>query len=97
MSCLPLIVMAGFADRPFAGNPEAVVRFEAWLPHTMLQGIAAKHPLSEAAFVVPELAVPRPRRLTRPSRRTPRLSAAGEIARVTRGALAAVRQGGYSP
>ncbi|MEA3038257.1 MAG: hypothetical protein QOE79_770 [Sphingomonadales bacterium] len=42
-----------FADRPFAGNPAAVVPLEAWLPDETLQAIAMENNLSETAFTVP--------------------------------------------
>ncbi|TQF80840.1 PhzF family phenazine biosynthesis protein [Elioraea sp. Yellowstone] len=51
---LPLYIVDAFADRPFAGNPAAVVPLEEWLPDEVLQGIAAEHNLSETAFVVAE-------------------------------------------
>jgi PhzF family phenazine biosynthesis protein len=51
---LPLYIVDAFADRPFAGNPAAVVPLDAWLPDAVLQGIAAEHNLSETAFVVAE-------------------------------------------
>ncbi len=51
---LPFYVVDAFADRPFAGNPAAVVPLQAWLPDAVLQGIAAEHNLSETAFVVAE-------------------------------------------
>lgn len=42
-----------FADRPFTGNPAAVMPLEAWLPDETLQAIAAENNLSETAFTVP--------------------------------------------
>lgn len=41
-----------FADRPFAGNPAAVMPLDAWLDDTVLQAIAAENNLSETAFLV---------------------------------------------
>lgn len=41
-----------FADRPFAGNPAAVMPLEAWLEDATLLAIAAEHNLSETAFLV---------------------------------------------
>ena len=41
-----------FADRPFAGNPAAVMPLDAWLPDATLQAIAAENNLSETAFLV---------------------------------------------
>jgi predicted PhzF superfamily epimerase YddE/YHI9 len=43
-----------FADRPFAGNPAAVVPLEDWLPDVLMQSMAAEHNVSETAFFVPE-------------------------------------------
>lgn len=42
-----------FADRPFTGNPAAVVPLEAWLPDQTLQAIAEENNLAETAFTVP--------------------------------------------
>ena len=42
-----------FAPRPFAGNPAAVIRLDAWLPDETLIAIAAENNLSETAFHVP--------------------------------------------
>lgn len=42
-----------FTDRPFAGNPAAVVPLAAWLPDECLQAIAAETNLSDTAFFVP--------------------------------------------
>jgi len=39
-----------FTDRPFAGNPAAVVPLEAWLDDALMQAIAAENNLSETAF-----------------------------------------------
>lgn len=49
---LPLFVVDSFADRPFSGNPAAVVPLSAWLPDETLRGIAAENALSETAFPV---------------------------------------------
>lgn len=49
---LPLIQIDAFADRPFAGNPAAVMPLEAWLDDTTLQAIAGENNLSETAFLV---------------------------------------------
>jgi PhzF family phenazine biosynthesis protein len=53
MTDLPIYVVDAFAERPFAGNPAAVVPLEAWLPDARLQQIAAQNNLSETAFLVP--------------------------------------------
>jgi PhzF family phenazine biosynthesis protein len=42
-----------FADRPFTGNPAAVMPLDAWLPDDVLQAIAQENNLSETAFTVP--------------------------------------------
>ena len=42
-----------FADRPFTGNPAAVVPLETWLPDDVMQAIAMENNLSETAFTVP--------------------------------------------
>lgn len=42
-----------FADRPFTGNPAAVVPLDDWLPDPLLQAIAEENNLSETAFFVP--------------------------------------------
>lgn len=42
-----------FTDRPFAGNPAAVVPLGEWLPDELLRKIAAENNLSETAFVTP--------------------------------------------
>lgn len=54
MPTLPVYVVDAFADRPFAGNPAAVVPLQAWLPDATLQAMAAEHNLSETAFLVRE-------------------------------------------
>jgi PhzF family phenazine biosynthesis protein len=48
-----LVQVDAFADRPFTGNPAAVVPLEAWLPDETLQAIAEENNLSETAFTVP--------------------------------------------
>jgi len=51
---LPMFQVDAFTDRPFAGNPAAVVPLEAWLPDAVMQDIAAENNLSETAFFVRE-------------------------------------------
>ena len=53
MTSLPFFQVDAFADRPFAGNPAAVVPLETWLDDATLQAIAAENNLSETAFTVP--------------------------------------------
>lgn len=51
---LPFYQIDAFADRPFSGNPAAVVLLEEWLPDELLLAIAQENNLSETAFVVPK-------------------------------------------
>ncbi|TFI58021.1 PhzF family phenazine biosynthesis protein [Sphingomonas parva] len=50
---LRLVQVDAFADRPFTGNPAAVVPLDAWLPDATMQAIAEENNLSETAFTVP--------------------------------------------
>lgn len=50
---LPIHQVDAFADRPFTGNPAAVMPLETWLPDDLLQAIAMENNLSETAFTVP--------------------------------------------
>lgn len=54
MTMLPLIQVDAFADRPFTGNPAAVMPMCEWLPDEILQAIAMENNLSETAFTVPD-------------------------------------------
>ena len=47
-----LVQVDAFADRPFTGNPAAVVPLEQWLPDATLQAIAEENNLAETAFTV---------------------------------------------
>ena len=49
---IPFQQIDAFADRPFAGNPAAVMPLEAWLDDATLQAIAAENNLAETAFIV---------------------------------------------
>ena len=49
---LPFHQVDAFADRPFAGNPAAVMALDAWLDDATLQAIAAEHNIAETAFLV---------------------------------------------
>ena len=51
---LPLFQVDAFADRPFTGNPAAVMPLPVWLPDATLQAIAEENHLSETAFLVRE-------------------------------------------
>jgi len=53
MSEYRLVQVDAFAERPFTGNPAAVVPLDAWLPDEMMQAIAEENNLSETAFTVP--------------------------------------------
>ena len=53
MPDLPFHQIDAFADRPFTGNPAAVVPLEQWLPDATLQSIAEENNLAETAFTVP--------------------------------------------
>jgi PhzF family phenazine biosynthesis protein len=53
MTELRLVQVDAFADRPFTGNPAAVVPLDAWLPNEVMQAIALENNLSETAFTVP--------------------------------------------
>ena len=53
MTELPFIQVDAFADRPFTGNPAAVMPLDAWLPDDVLQAIALENNLSETAFTIP--------------------------------------------
>jgi PhzF family phenazine biosynthesis protein len=50
---LPFFQVDAFADRPFTGNPAAVMPLDHWLSDEVMQAIAAENNLSETAFTVP--------------------------------------------
>ena len=50
MPTLPLYQVDAFANRPFTGNPAAVVPLEAPIPEALMQDIAAENNLAETAF-----------------------------------------------
>jgi PhzF family phenazine biosynthesis protein len=50
---LKLWQIDAFADRPFSGNPAAVVPLTEWLPDATMQAIANENNLAETAFFVP--------------------------------------------
>lgn len=52
MTELKFVQVDAFADRPFTGNPAAVMPLEQWLPDEILQAIAMENNLSETAFTV---------------------------------------------
>lgn len=49
----PYYVIDAFTDRPFAGNPAAVVVLNAWPEDSWLQNVALEMNLAETAFLVP--------------------------------------------
>lgn len=53
MSQFRFVQVDAFADRPFTGNPAAVMPLESWLPDETLQAIAEENNLSETAFTIP--------------------------------------------
>lgn len=50
---LPYYEVSAFTTNPFGGNPAGVCLLEAWLPDSVLQGIAANNNLAETAFTAP--------------------------------------------
>ena len=53
MTNLPFFQVDAFAERPFTGNPAAVMPLERWLDDAVMQAIAAENNLAETAFLVP--------------------------------------------
>lgn len=53
MTALRFVQVDAFADRPFTGNPAAVIPLENWLADEVMQAIAEENNLSETAFTVP--------------------------------------------
>lgn len=54
MTAITIHQIDAFADRPFTGNPAAVMPLEAWLADDVLLAVAAENNLSETAFLVPD-------------------------------------------
>lgn len=50
---LRIVQVDAFADRPFTGNPAAVMPLDTWLDDATMQAIAAENNLAETAFYVP--------------------------------------------
>jgi PhzF family phenazine biosynthesis protein len=50
---LKLWQVDAFAERPFSGNPAAVVPLDSWLSDATMQAIASENNLAETAFFVP--------------------------------------------
>jgi len=53
MTPLPFFQVDAFADRPFGGNPAAIMPLDHWLDDATMLAIAAENNLSETAFTVP--------------------------------------------
>ncbi|WP_037497882.1 PhzF family phenazine biosynthesis protein [Sphingomonas jaspsi] len=53
MTPIPFFQVDAAADRPFAGNPAAVMPLDHWLADEVMQAIAQENNLSETAFTVP--------------------------------------------
>ncbi|HXE53370.1 MAG TPA: PhzF family phenazine biosynthesis protein [Tepidisphaeraceae bacterium] len=53
MDSIPYFIVDAFTDRPFAGNPAAVVLLESWPQDAWLANVAMEMNLSETAFLVP--------------------------------------------
>ena len=51
---LKLYQIDAFAEKPFEGNPAAVVPLEEWLPDQILQKIAEENNLAETAYYIPK-------------------------------------------
>lgn len=51
---LPIFQLNSFTQKPFSGNPAAVVPLSFWLPEEVMLGIARDNNLSETAFYVSE-------------------------------------------
>lgn len=49
---LPFAQIDAFTDRPFVGNPAAIMPLDAWLDDGLLQSIAEENNLSETAFFI---------------------------------------------
>jgi len=52
MTPIPFFQVDAFAEKPFAGNPAAVMPLREWLPDDVMQAIAAENNLAETAFTV---------------------------------------------
>jgi PhzF family phenazine biosynthesis protein len=52
MTQLRIVQVDAFAERPFAGNPAAVMPLKEWLADEMMQAIAMENNLSETAFTI---------------------------------------------
>ena len=52
MTPFPIFQVDAFADKPFTGNPAAVMPLAEWLDDDVMQAIAAENNLAETAFLV---------------------------------------------
>lgn len=50
---LPIYQVDAFAEKPFQGNPAAIVPLDNWLPDSVMQAIAEENNLAETAFFIP--------------------------------------------
>ena len=50
---LPLFQVDAFAEKPFTGNPAAVMPLNEWLPDEVMQAIGTENNLAETVFTVP--------------------------------------------
>ena len=55
MTPFPIFQVDAFADKPFTGNPAAVMPLAEWLDDDVMQAIAAENNLAETAFLVAQL------------------------------------------
>ncbi|MCL6684679.1 PhzF family phenazine biosynthesis protein [Sphingomonas alba] len=53
MTPIPFFQVDAFAERPFTGNPAAIMPLQEWLPDDVMQAIANENNLAETAFLVP--------------------------------------------
>jgi PhzF family phenazine biosynthesis protein len=54
MPAIPYFLVDAFSDRPFHGNPAAVIPLDRFPPDDVMQSIAAELNLSETAFFAPD-------------------------------------------
>src|SRR4051812_47216233 len=50
---LTLYQIDAFTNKPFGGNPAAVIPLDKWIPDEMMQALAMENNLSETVFFVP--------------------------------------------
>ena len=51
---LSIYQIDAFAEKPFEGNPAAVIPLESWLPEDVMAAIAEENNLAETAFFIPQ-------------------------------------------